>query len=93
LVPGHDGQGAEYVHLNQPPRGVEQIPGEHDVPDDLPVVLGKERKTIRRRDGLPQGIDQVGHYRALVTERLQVDILDRLFVSRKFLAKMHAYKW
>ena len=60
LVPGHDSQGAEYLHLNQPPRGVEQTAGEHDVPGELPVVLGNQRKTMRRRNGLPQGIDQIG---------------------------------
>jgi len=90
MVPGHDGQGAEYLHLNQPPRGIEQTAGEHDVPDDLSIVLGNQRETIRRRDGLPQGIDQVGHDRAMVTERPQVDVPHRLSVARKFFAKIHA---
>ncbi len=60
------------------------------MPDDLPMVLGNQRKAIRRRNGLPQGIDQVGHNNAVVTERLQVDIPHRHFVAGKFFVKIHA---
>ena len=87
----HDTQRAEHLHVNQPPRGIEQTSGEHDVPDDLPVVLGNQRQAIRRRDGLPQGIDQVGHDKAVVTERPQVDLPHRLPVAGKFFAKIHAW--
>jgi hypothetical protein len=61
------------------------------VPDDLPVVPDNQREAILRRDGLPQGIDQVGHDRAVVTERPQVDLPHGLFVARKFFAKLHAW--
>ena len=86
---------AEYVHLNQPPRGVEQTAGEHDVPDDLPILLGNQRETSRRGDGLPQGIDQTGHdqtviTRAVITERPHVEIPYILSVAGKFFAKVHA---
>jgi hypothetical protein len=90
VVSGQDGQGAEYVHLNQSPGGIEQAAGEHDVPDDLSVGVGNQRETIGRRDGLPQGIDQVGHDKAMVPpERPPVDILHRLSVIRKFFPRIH----
>ena len=79
------------MHLNQPPGGVEQTAGEHDVPDDLPVVPGNQRQAILRRDGLPQGMNQVGHDKAVVTERPQVDLPHRLFIVRKFFAKLHGW--
>jgi hypothetical protein len=89
-MPGQDGQGAEHLHLNQPPRSIEQAAGEHDVPYDLPVVLGNQREGIRGRNGLPQRIDQVGHDKAVITERPHVDVSHRLPVGRTFLAEIHA---
>lgn len=84
------GQRTEYLHVNQPTRGIEKTAGEHDMPDDLPVVLGDQRETVLRCDGVPQGIDQVGHDKAMVAERLQVNIPHGLSVTRKFFAKIHA---
>jgi len=53
------------------------------VPDDPSVVLGNQRQAIRRRDGLPQRIDQAGHDHAVITaERLQVDRPHRLSIAR-----------
>jgi hypothetical protein len=90
LVLRQDGQRAEYLHLNQPPGGIEQTAGKHRVPGDPSVVLGDQRQTARRRDGVPQGIDQVGHHKAVVTERPQVDVPYRLSVGRTFFANFHA---
>jgi len=87
---GQDGQRTEHLHLNQPQRSIEQTAGEHDVPHDLPVVLGNQREGIRGRNGLPQGIDQVGHDKAVVTERPDVDVSHRLPVGRTFFAEIHA---
>lgn len=86
---GHHGQRAEDLHVDQPARGIEKTAGEHDMPDDLPVVLGDQRETVLGGDGVPQGIDQVGHDKAMVTERLQVNIPHGLSVARKFFAKVH----
>jgi hypothetical protein len=83
-------QRAENLHLNQPPRGIEQTAGEHDVPGDMPVMLGNQRETIRQGDGLPQRIDQVSHHQSVVTERPPVDGPHRLPVAREFFAKIHA---
>ena len=63
---------------------------EHDMPDDLPVVLGDQRQTVLGCDGVPQGIDQVGHDRAMVAERPQVNIPHGQSVARKLFAKTHA---
>ncbi|GHA72121.1 hypothetical protein GCM10010345_88880 [Streptomyces canarius] len=60
------------------------------MPDDLSVVLGDERETVLGRDGVPQGIDQVGHDKAMVTEGLQVNIPHGLSVTGKLFAKIHA---
>ena len=60
------------------------------MPDDLCITLSHQRQTVYRRDGAPQGIDQVGHDKAVVTERPQVDVPHRLFVARTFFAKFHA---
>ncbi|GHG39568.1 hypothetical protein GCM10018980_13150 [Streptomyces capoamus] len=84
------GQRTEDLHVDKPARRIEKTAGEHDVPDDLPVVLGDQRETVLGRDGVPQGVDQVGHDKAMVTERLQVDIPHGLPVARKFFAKIHA---
>lgn len=86
----HHGQRTEDLHVNQPTRRIEKTAGEHDMPDDLPVVLGDQRETVLGCDGVPQGIDQVGHDKAMVTERLQVNIPHGLPVARKFFAKIHA---
>lgn len=87
---GHHCQRTEDLHVNQPARGIEETAGEHDMPDDLPVVLGDQRETVLGCDGVPQGVDQVGHDKAMVTERLQVNIPHGLSVTRKFFAKIHA---
>jgi hypothetical protein len=86
----HHCQRTEDLHVDQPARGIEKTAGEHDMPDDLPVLLGDQRETVLRCDGVPQGIDQVGHDKAMVTERLQVNIPHGLSVARKFFAKIHA---
>lgn len=53
-------------------------------------MLGNQREAIRRRDGLPQGIDQAGHDKTVVAERLQVDVPHGLCVAGTFFAKFHA---
>ena len=86
----HHGQWTKDLHFNQPARGIEKAAGEHDMADDLPVVLGDQREAVLGCDGVPQGIDQVGHDKAMVTERLQVNISHGLSVAPKFFANIHA---
>jgi hypothetical protein len=86
----HHCQRTEDLHVNQSARRIEKTSGEHDMTDDLPVGFGDQRETVFGCDGVPQGIDQVGHDKAMVTERLQVNIPHGLSVARKFFAKIHA---
>jgi hypothetical protein len=90
LPPGQHPQGAEHLHLDQPPRGVKQAAGEHDVPGDLPVDLGDQREAVARRDAVAQRVDQIGDHGSLITERLQLDTPHGFPVTRLFLAKIHA---
>ena len=62
-----------------------------------PVVIAEDTASsqgavlLADGSGLPQGINQVGHDKAVVTERRQVDLPHRLFIARKFFAKLHAW--
>ena len=49
------------------------ITARHDMPDDLPVVLGDQREPFLGCDGVPQGVDQIGHDKTMVAERLQMN--------------------
>jgi hypothetical protein len=44
LVFGKDGERAQHLNLDQSLWCVEQAAGEHDVPDDLPLLLGDYRQ-------------------------------------------------
>ncbi|GAB3142973.1 hypothetical protein GCM10027290_18550 [Micromonospora sonneratiae] len=60
------------------------------MPDDLSVMLGDQRETVRGRDGVPQGVDQVSHDGAVVgTERPKVRVPHGLPVARTLFAEIH----
>jgi len=85
----HHSQRTKDLHLNQPSRRIQQTASEHDMPNNLPVVLGDQRETVLDRDGVPQRIDQISHNRPMITKRLQVNLPHSLPVTRKFSTKLH----
>lgn len=92
LDPRHHAQRTEDLHLNQPPRSIEQTPAEHDMPNDLPVILGNHRETSLSRDAVPQAVDQVSHHKAMINKRPQVNIPHPLPVPRNLFPKIHPWR-
>ena len=86
-VLGCDAQRAQYEDLDEPGRCVEPRPRDENVPDELALALGDERKALRPCPGRAQRIDELADDRA--AERALDERPDGRSLSLPLLADDH----
>jgi hypothetical protein len=75
--------------VDEPPRCIEQVAGEHDMPNNLPIVVSNDGQTLLAVQRTAQVVDKRGHDRTIVPERQAVDLGDGCVVTSPLPTNQH----